>query len=137
MVRIERSAWTNNNNLVARVVALHRDTNAAGDVFGGWVVSHMDLAAVTMAEDRAGCKCVTVSIDGLVFRHPMMVGDELNVYARITKIGRTSIAIEVEAVRRIRRTSICQKVTHGYFTYVAIGVDGRPRPVDIAPWLPQ
>ncbi|QEO18551.1 acyl-CoA thioesterase [Acetobacter vaccinii] len=112
---------------------MRRDTNAAGDVFGGWVASHMDLAASTAAEDRAGCKCATVAIDGLVFHRPMTVGDELNVYTRILKVGRTSITIEVEAVRRVRRTSIRQKVTHGRFTFVALGPDGRPRAVDETP----
>ncbi|MFT9386689.1 acyl-CoA thioesterase [Acetobacter sp.] len=118
---------------MVRVVAMPTDTNAAGDIFGGWVASHMDLAASTTAEDRAGCKCATVAVDGLVFHRPMTVGDELNVYTRILKIGRTSMTIEVEAVRRVRRTTIKQKVTQGRFTFVALDDNGQPRPVDALP----
>lgn len=126
----EKSFWVHDDNLTIRVIAMRSDTNAAGDVFGGWVAAHMDLAASTTAEDRAGCKCATVAIDGLVFHRPMAVGDELNVYTRILKVGRTSMTIEVEAIRRIRRTSIRQKVTHGKFTFVAVGEDGKPCQVD-------
>jgi acyl-CoA thioesterase YciA len=126
----EQSNWIHDANLAVRVVAMRRDTNAAGDVFGGWVASHMDLAANTAAEDRAGCKCATVAVDGLVFHRPMAVGDELNVYTRILRVGRTSMTIEVEAIRRVRRTAIRQKVTQGRFTFVALDQDGRPCPVD-------
>jgi len=126
----EQSYWVHDDNLAVRVVAMRRDTNAAGDVFGGWVAAHMDLAASTTAEDRAGRKCATVAIDGLVFHRPMAVGDELNVYTRILKVGRTSMTIEVEAIRRIRRTAIRQKVTQGKFIFVALDDDGKPCAVD-------
>ncbi|MGG6429847.1 acyl-CoA thioesterase [Acetobacter ghanensis] len=106
---------------------MRRDTNAAGDIFGGWVAAQMDLAASTAAEGFAACKCVTVAINGLTFHHPMSVGDELNVYTRIVKVGRTSITICAEAVRRIRRTNIRQKVTSGHFVFVAVDEKGHPQ----------
>lgn len=126
MVNTEPSDWTTDANLAVRVVAMRRDTNAAGDIFGGWVAAQMDLAASTAAEGFAGCKCVTVAINGMVFLHPMAVGDELNVYTRIVKVGRTSITICAEAVRRLRRTNIRQKVTSGNFVFVAVDEEGKP-----------
>ncbi|GAA3685805.1 hypothetical protein GCM10022398_31300 [Acetobacter lovaniensis] len=128
--KTEPSDWATDAHLAVRVVAMRRDTNAAGDIFGGWVASQMDLAASTAAEGFAGCKCVTVAINGMVFHHPMAVGDELNVYTRIVKVGRTSITICAESVRRIRRTNIRQKVTSGNFVFVAVGEDGRPQTLD-------
>jgi acyl-CoA thioesterase YciA len=126
----EPSDWATDAHLAVRVVAMRRDTNAAGDIFGGWVAAQMDLAASTAAEGFAGCKCVTVAINGMVFHHPMAVGDELNVYTRIVKVGRTSITICAESVRRIRRTNIRQKVTSGNFVFVAVDDAGRPQILD-------
>ena len=115
--------------LTVRVIAMPTNTNAAGDVFGGWVMSQMDLAANTIAIRHAATKCSTVSIDGAAFLAPMSVGDELSIYTELLRVGRTSLTISVEAWRRARDTSQTQKVTHGKFVFVAQGPDNRPIPV--------
>ncbi|MCH4091350.1 acyl-CoA thioesterase [Acetobacter sp.] len=112
--------------LTIRVIAMPSNTNAAGDVFGGWVMSQMDLAAGSAAGMRAGSKTVTVAIDGVSFLAPMAVGDELSVYTDILKVGRTSMTIGVQAWRRVRQSSERQLVTHGKFVFVAVGEDNRP-----------
>lgn len=117
-------------HLTIRVIAMPSNTNAAGDVFGGWVMSQMDLAAGSAAGVRArGAKCATVAIDGVSFLAPMAVGDELSVYTNIVKTGRTSITIEVEAWRRVRQSTETQIVTHGRFVFVALDESNRPTPL--------
>src|ERR1700748_2326084 len=96
------------------------DTNPHGDIFGGWLLSQMDLAGSTVATRRAGGRTATVAITSMVFRQPVFVGDEVTCYATVAKVGHTSIAVNVESwVRRgIGHDAI--KVTEGLFTYVAI-----------------
>jgi acyl-CoA thioesterase YciA len=110
-----------------RAIAMPADTNPSGDIFGGWLISQMDLAGSTAATRRASGRVATVAITSMVFRQPVFVGDEVTCYAQISKVGHTSIAITVESwVRRgIGHDAI--KVTEGLFTYVAIGEDRRPR----------
>jgi len=107
-----------------------KDTNAYGDIFGGWLVALMDSAAGLIAARRAKGRAVTVAMDGMQFLHPVKVGDEVSVYGEITKIGRTSLTIEVEAWRRLRESEDTCKVTAAVFTFVAIDEKGRPRPVE-------
>ncbi|MDG6094615.1 acyl-CoA thioesterase [Acetobacter sp. AN02] len=109
------------------------NTNAAGDVFGGWVMSQMDLAAGNIAMRYAGVKCVTVAIDRVSFLAPMVVGDELSIYTELQTVGRTSMTIMVEAWRRVRHTDETQKVTHGKFVFVALDENNRPTPVPDQP----
>ncbi|PYD61649.1 acyl-CoA thioesterase [Gluconacetobacter entanii] len=116
--------------LTIRVVAMPADINPAGDIFGGWLMSQMDLAASTTAALCAGGRCATVAIDRVVFHRPVSVVDEVSIYTQITKIGRTSMTIAVEAWRRVRHASVRQKVTEGHFVFVALDENGRPRPVD-------
>ncbi|NHN85407.1 acyl-CoA thioesterase [Acetobacter musti] len=118
-------------HLTIRVIAMPGNTNAAGDVFGGWVMSQMDLAAGSAAGTRARTKTVTVAIDSVSFLAPMTVGDELSVYTSVTRVGRTSMTIEVEAWRRVRQSTETQLVTHGRFVFVAL--DENNRPVTIPP----
>ncbi|MFT8892559.1 MAG: acyl-CoA thioesterase, partial [Acetobacter papayae] len=112
-----------------RVVAMPTDTNPAGDVFGGWIMSQMDLAAGTTAAFRANGRCATVAINSLVFLEPVVVGDEVSIYTDITRTGRSSLHIHVETWRRARHTHITSKVTEGEFIFVALDEKRKPRPL--------
>jgi acyl-CoA thioesterase YciA len=118
-----------NQHLAIRTIAMPRDTNPGGDIFGGWLVSQMDLAAGTVASIKAEGRVVTVAIDGLTFHKPVFVGDEVSCYAEIIKMGRTSITIKVEAWVRRKLTTTTMKVTEGIFTFVAIDEDHTPRAI--------
>jgi len=113
-----------------RVTAMPADTNAYGDIFGGWLLSMMDSAAGLVAARRAKGRAVTVAMDGMQFHQPVKVGDEVSVYAEIERVGRTSLVIAVEAWRRERHSEEAIKVTQAKFTFVAIDDNGRPRPVE-------
>ncbi len=114
---------------VIRTIAMPADTNPAGDIFGGWLMGQMDLAAGNVAARRARGRCATVAVDAMTFHSPVFVGDEVSLYARITKIGRSSMHIEVEAWRRARDSEATNKVAHATFTFVAIDDDRRSRPL--------
>jgi acyl-CoA thioesterase YciA len=112
-----------------RTVAMPADANPWGDIFGGWLLSQMDLAGGTTATRRAKGRTATVAVTAMVFHRPVLVGDEVSCYAEIVKVGTTSITVKVESWVR-RGTSDEQiEVTEGIFTYVAIGDDRKPRPV--------
>ena len=115
--------------LTIRVVAMPADTNANGDIFGGWVLSRMDQAGGIAGVDRAQGRVVTVAIDAMTFVKPVRVGDVLCVYTSVHSVGRTSMKIHVEAWARRFRTDVREKVTVGTFTFVAIDDEGRPRHV--------
>jgi acyl-CoA thioesterase YciA len=112
-----------------RAIAMPSDANPYGDIFGGWLLSQMDLAGGAAARRRAKGRTVTVAITAMTFHRPVFVGDEVSCYAEIIKVGKTSITVKVESwVRRgIGDEHIA--VTEGAFTYVAVGEDRRPRPV--------
>jgi acyl-CoA thioesterase YciA len=112
-----------------RTIAMPADTNANGDIFGGWVLSQMDLAGGSIAVQRARGRVATVAITGMTFHLPVFVGDEVSCYGRVAKVGRTSITVHIESWARRHRTGERVKVTEGTFTYVAIGEDRKPRPV--------
>jgi len=115
--------------LTVRVSAMPADTNANGDIFGGWVLSRMDQAGGIAAVERAEGRVVTIALDAMTFIRPVKVGDVLEVYTEVESIGRTSMKVHVEAWARRFRTSVHEKVTDATFTFVAIGDDGRPRPI--------
>lgn len=117
------------HHLSIRTIAMPRDTNPSGDIFGGWLVAQMDLAAGSVAAMRAHGRVVTVSIDALTFHKPVFVGDEVTCYANITRIGRSSMTIKVEAWVRRALTRNTLKVTEGTFTFVAIDDAYQPREV--------
>ncbi len=114
--------------LAIRTVAMPADANASGDIFGGWLLSHMDLAGGVEAQGRAKGRVATVAIDAMAFHRPVFVGDVLCAYAELKRVGRTSLTYRIEAWV-LRRGGDRVKVTEGVFTYVAIGEDRRPRPV--------
>ncbi len=113
-----------------RVAAMPADTNANGDIFGGWLMSMMDSAAGLTAARFSKGRTVTAAMDGMQFHLPVKVGDEVSVYAEIERVGRTSMTIAVEAWRRERFSEASQKVTQAKFTFVAIDDDGLPRPIE-------
>lgn len=113
--------------LTIRTLAMPADTNPAGDIFGGWVMSQMDIAGAIAAVERAKGRVVTVAVEAMTFISPVKVGDILCVYTTIEKIGTTSITIAVEAWARRNRLDDRVKVTDGHFVYVAMGEDGRKR----------
>jgi acyl-CoA thioesterase YciA len=119
--------------LTVRTSARPADTNANGDIFGGWVLSQMDVAGGIAGVERAQGRVVTVAVDAMHFIRPVHVGDVLCVYTRIEGVGRTSIRIKVEAWARRFETRRREKVTDALFTFVAIDEQGRPRPVPPVP----
>lgn len=112
-----------------RVVAMPADTNVYGDIFGGWLVSVMDNAAGLIASRHGKGRAVTVAMDKMLFHAPVSVGDEVSVYGEITRVGRSSMTINVEAWRRHRFEEHAVKVTEADFTFVAIDDNGRPRSI--------
>ena len=112
-----------------RTIAMPADANPVGDIFGGWLMSQMDLAAGNVATRRARGRTATVAVDGMAFLSPVHVGDEVSLFARLQQVGRTSMKIEVEAWRRARDSEESTKVTEATFTFVAIDEHRRPRPV--------
>jgi acyl-CoA thioesterase YciA len=115
--------------LTVRLIAMPADTNANGDIFGGWVLSQMDQAGGIAAAERARGRVVTIAVEAMTFIRPVKVGDVLCVYTAVDRIGRTSMKIHVEAWARRFRTHLREKVTDATFTFVAIDETGRPRPV--------
>ena len=114
---------------VIRTIAMPADTNPEGDIFGGWLMSQMDLAGATLAFDLAKGRCATIAVSEITFLNPVFVGDEVSLFAELVAVGRTSIRVAVEAWRRKRDASEPQQVTHGVFVYVAIDDNRQPRPV--------
>ena len=110
-----------------RVMAMPADANPNGDIFGGWLLSQMDLAGGALAARRARGRCATVAVDGMVFHEPVFVGDEVSCYGELIKTGHSSMTIRIEAWRRNLGTGEVRKVTQAIFTYVALGDDRRPR----------
>jgi acyl-CoA thioesterase YciA len=115
--------------LVGLVIAMPADANPEGDIFGGWLLAHMDLAGATPAFDLAHGRCATIAVDAMVFHQPVSVGDEVSLFARVIKAGRTSVRVHVEAWKRPRTGGERIRVTEGVFTYVAIDADRKPRPL--------
>ena len=110
-----------------RTVAMPRDTNASGAIFGGWTVSQMDLAGGTFVAQQVQGRYVTVSIEAMRFLRPIEVGDEVSVYCTLLEQGDSSIAVKIETWARDRSGTNPEKVTEGVFTYVALDENGKPR----------
>ncbi len=117
-------------NLAIQAIAMPADTNVNGDIFGGWLVSQMDLAAGVVARQRSKSRAVTVAIDSMVFHHPVQIGDVVCCFTELLKVGRTSMTIKVTSwIVRFEEEDYL-RVTEGVFTYVAIDDSGKPHPVD-------
>jgi len=114
---------------VIRTVAMPADTNPAGDIFGGWLMSQMDLAAGSLAALTSKGRSATIAVDAMKFHRPVKVGDEVSLYASTEALGRTSMRIHVEAWRRERHDAASQRVTEATFTFVALDASGRSRPI--------
>ncbi|MFT7555356.1 MAG: acyl-CoA thioesterase YciA [Planctomycetota bacterium] len=115
--------------LTTRTIAMPADSNPAGDIFGGWVLSQMDIAAGICASERAQCRTVTVAVDSMHFIRPVKIGDVLSVHTDVQRVGNTSIDVNVEAWVHRDRSRNTVKVTQAIFKFVALGIDGRPRAV--------
>lgn len=116
-------------NLTVRISAMPADTNANGDIFGGWVLSRMDQAGGIAGVERARGRVVTIAVEGMTFIRPVRVGDVLEVYTEVESIGRTSMKIHIEAWANRFQTHDREKVTDATFTFVAIDEKGKPRPI--------
>ncbi|GGO32660.1 acyl-CoA thioesterase [Gemmobacter aquaticus] len=114
---------------VIRTIAMPADTNPSGDIFGGWLMAQMDLAAGNLAARVARGRSATIAVEGMTFHKPVKVGDEVSLYADMVSTGRTSMRIHVEAWRRNRYAEESVKVTDAIFTFVALDSEGRPRPL--------
>ncbi len=118
--------------LTLRTLAMPADVNINGDIFGGWVLSQMDIAGGIVAGTRAQGRVATVAVDAMKFIRPVKVGDVLCIYARVERVGRTSMGIAIEAWVLRNRVGEREKVTEATFTFVAIDEDGQPREVPAA-----
>jgi len=113
-----------------RILAMPTNTNAAGDIFGGWIMSQVDIAGSIAAYRHANGRVVTVAVNSFHFKKPVFVGDLISCYAKVTKTGNTSITTHVEVyAERKRDDDICIKVTEANLTYVAVDKNRKPRPV--------
>ncbi|WP_159953110.1 acyl-CoA thioesterase [Rhizobium sp. 18065] len=115
--------------LTLRTLAMPADANAAGDIFGGWVMAQMDLACGIRAAERASGRVVTAAVQEMAFAMPVKIGDTLCVYTDIARVGRTSITLSVEVWAQRYLTPIMEKVTAATFVMVALDSDGKPTPV--------
>ncbi len=115
-----------------RVVPMPADANFSGDIFGGWVMSHVDIAGSIPATRLARGRVATVAVNSFVFRQPVLVGDVVSFYAEVMKVGRTSITVSVEVyAQRNPVKEVCVKVTEATLTYVAVDRDRKPRVVSV------
>ncbi len=123
--------------LTTRTLAMPSDTNASGDIFGGWVLSQMDIAAGICAGQRAQCRVVTVSVESMSFIRPVKVGDILGIYTKVVHIGTTSMLVKVQAFVRRDRIGLREQVTTGNFKFVALDDNGNPKPIPEEVELPE
>jgi acyl-CoA thioesterase YciA len=114
---------------IIRTMPQPADMNGNGDIFGGWVLSQMDVAGGALAAKVATGRVATVAITAMTFVEPIKVGDMVSIYGEVAKVGRTSITIDLETVVQRRHESAEIRVTHGTFVFVAIDEEGRPRPI--------
>jgi acyl-CoA thioesterase YciA len=119
-------------DLAIRVMAMPADTNASGDIFGGWLMSQVDIAGSIVARRRAQGRTVTIAVDSFQFRKPVFVGDVVSCYARITRIGKTSLTIKVKAyAERQGKSHHSHLVTEADLTYVAVDEQRKPRQIPL------
>lgn len=112
-----------------RVIAMPANANPAGDIFGGWILSEMDLAGAAHAYRYARQRVVTIGVQAMTFHKPVFIGDQVSFYTEIERIGNTSISVRIESWAFRRDSGTVEKVTEGLFTYVTIDTERRPVPV--------
>lgn len=123
---------TSHRDPILRVVPQHRDINSNGHIFGGWVLSQMDIAGGIIASNVCQGACATVAIEAMEFIAPILVRDVISIYGEVVRRGRTSMAIKLEVVATRDRGATDVKVTEGLFTFVALDENHRPRPLPAA-----
>lgn len=129
--RIAPAIPPSDKELVLKVIPMPADTNGNGDIFGGWVMAQVDLAGSVIPARYVNGRMATVAVNEFVFKQPVRVGDILSFYAAVSRIGRTSITVQVEVyAERFGAQGQFVKVTEATLTYVAIDEQGKPRPVD-------
>jgi acyl-CoA thioesterase YciA len=117
---------------VLRVVPMPADVNQHGDIFGGWIMSQVDIAGGVLAARRARGRVATVAVNSFTFKEPVLVGDLVTFYGEVTRVGRTSVTVDVEVFAQRNPTDVVTvKVTEASLTYVAVGSDRRPRPMPL------
>ena len=121
--------YISTNEPAIRTIAMPADANANGDIFGGWVLSQMDIAGGVVASKKCSGRSATVAIDSMVFYKPVFIGDLVSIFAEIIKIGNTSMTVQINAIATRKLTAEEVRVTEGKFVYVAIDEDGKPVPV--------
>ena len=112
-----------------RTIAMPRDANPSGDIFGGWTLSQMDLAGAVYAAERAGGRVATVAVEAMKFLHPIAVGDEVSCFCFCEEERAASVKVRIETWTRSRGGQDAEKVTEGIFTFVAVDDSGKPRPL--------
>tara|TARA_Y100000052_G_C2887803_1_gene49259 strand:+ start:174 stop:563 length:390 start_codon:yes stop_codon:yes gene_type:complete len=112
-----------------KTIAMPKDTNPNGDIFGGWLLSQMDLAGAALAKQECNGRVVTIAVDAMTFHEPVFIGDQVACYARLIKVGKTSMCVHIESWAKRHTDFSDVLVTEGSFTYVAIDANRRPRNV--------
>ena len=131
-MKANRDPYLENKLPSLRTLAMPADSNPSGDIFGGWLMSQMDIAGASYARQIAQARVVTVAVEAMTFLLPVFVGDEVSCYCEIDKLGRTSVAVKIETwVRRDRLTDESIKVTEAVYTYVAIDKNRKPQALPI------
>lgn len=123
------NAQTPTGELTLRTLAMPGDANAAGDIFGGWVMAQMDLACGIKAAERAHGRVVTAAVKEMVFKKPVKIGDTLGIYIDIVKVGRTSMTLQVDAWVQRYLTEVSEKVTDARIVMVALDDNGKPKQI--------
>jgi len=125
-----KNPYLENKQTLLRTLAMPADANPSGDIFGGWIMSQMDIAGASYARQIAQSRVVTISVEAMTFLLPVYVGDEVSCYCETERIGRTSVAVKSETwVRRDRLTEESIKVTEAVYIYVSIDENRRPKPL--------
>ena len=123
-----------NKELVMKVIPMPADTNANGDIFGGWVMAQVDLAGAVLPARVVQGRMATVAVKEFIFKQPVRVGDILSFYSSVVRLGRTSVTVDVEVyAERFGAQGRYAKVTEALLTYVAIDANGKPRPIPPQP----
>lgn len=127
--QIIESKGEDKGELVIRTLAMPSDTNINGDIFGGWVLSQMDLGGQILACKIAQGKTVTIAVNGMKFISPISIGDVICIYAKLLRVGKTSITFKIKTYVTRKDTYVKELVTHAEFTYVHIGKDNKPEEI--------